>query len=49
MKEPIANLPIVLDNPSATLRATRWVGLACVYTQVKAGTDFTPLLEGLPL
>lgn len=41
-------LPVRLDSPNAKVQATAWNGMLAEYMQFSAGTDLTPLLEGLP-
>ena len=42
------DLPIVLEAGPAKVRATDWAGMRAAVVSVPAGTDFGPLLEGLP-
>ena len=48
MKQPVTDLPAVMDGPGATLRTTPWGGMNCTYAELGAGTDLAPLLQGLP-
>jgi hypothetical protein len=41
-------LPILIEAGAATVRATDWGGMRAVIVSVPAGTDFGPLLSGLP-
>jgi hypothetical protein len=41
-------LPILIEAGAATVRATDWEGMRVVIVTVPAGTDFGPLLSGLP-
>jgi hypothetical protein len=47
MREPKENLPVLMDVPGATLKSTRWGGMAVAYAKYAKGTDFTPLIKGL--
>ena len=42
------DLPIVLEAGPAQVRATDWEDMRVVLVSVPAGTDFGPLLQGLP-
>jgi hypothetical protein len=42
------NLPIKLELPGVTIRSTPWNGMAALYVQLAKGSDFTPVLKGLP-
>ena len=48
MKQHTTDLPTLMDNPGAMLRATPWGGMNCAYAEFGAGTDLTPVLQGLP-
>jgi hypothetical protein len=48
MKQLKEDMPIALDLPGATFRASEWDDTAVAYVELDAGTDATPLLEGLP-
>lgn len=41
-------LPIVLEAGPAKVQATDWENMRVVIVSVPAGTDFGPLLQGLP-
>jgi hypothetical protein len=41
-------MPVVVDAGEATVRAAEWEGMRAVVVSVPAGTDFGPLLKGLP-
>jgi hypothetical protein len=41
-------LPIILEAGDANVRAADWNGMRVVVVSAPAGTDFGPLLEGLP-
>ena len=47
MKLPKEELPVALELPVATFRATDWGDLGVAYVEMAAGADATPLLEGL--
>ena len=42
------NLPVTLELPGVTIRSTPWNGMAALYVKLAAGSDFTPVLKGLP-
>lgn len=42
------DLPILVEAGPATVRGTEWEGMRAVVVSVPAGTDFGPLLKGLP-
>src|SRR5262245_32864817 len=48
VKQHISDLPALMDNPGAVLRATPWGGMNCTYAAFPAGTDLAPMLRGLP-
>ena len=48
MKQPSSSLPALMDNASGSMRVTSWGGMACSYYELSAGTDFAPVLQGLP-
>lgn len=41
-------LPILVDAGAATVRGVDWEGMRAAIVSVPAGTDFGPLLRGLP-
>lgn len=41
-------LPMLVKAGPATVRATEWNGMRAVIVSVPSGTDFGPLLKGLP-
>jgi hypothetical protein len=41
-------MPMLLEAGAATIRAIDWEGMRAVVVSVPAGTDFRPLLSGLP-
>ncbi|MBA4156176.1 MAG: cupin domain-containing protein [Gemmatimonadetes bacterium] len=41
-------LPILIEAGPATVRAADWDGMRVVIVSVPSGTDFGPLLRGLP-
>jgi hypothetical protein len=48
MKQPLTDLPPLMDNPEVTVRSTPWGGMACTYARMGQGTDLGPVLKGLP-
>jgi hypothetical protein len=48
MKFRKEELPVALELPVATFRAAEWDATSVVFVTLKAGTDATPLLKGLP-
>ena len=48
MRAAKTELPIVLEAGPAKVRATDWDDMRVVVVSVPAGTDFGPLLQGLP-
>ena len=42
------NLPVTLALPGVTIRSAPWHGMAALYVTLAAGSDFTPVLKGLP-
>jgi len=48
MKMSKENLSVALQLPGATFRMSEWGDTSVAYVRLKAGTDATPLLEGLP-
>ncbi|MCC6179764.1 MAG: cupin domain-containing protein [Chloroflexi bacterium] len=41
-------LPMLIDTGAATVRGADWDDMRTAIVSVPAGTDFTPLLKGLP-
>jgi hypothetical protein len=48
MRQPKEQLPIALEVPGAVLRSVRWGAMSAAHAQLSGGTDFTPVLQGLP-
>jgi hypothetical protein len=48
MRASKTELPIMLEAGPAVIRGTDWGELRAVLVSVPAGTDFAPLLKGLP-
>jgi len=48
MRETRQNLPVLLQAPGVTVRSADWNGMAVNYIELAKGTDFTPVLKGLP-
>jgi hypothetical protein len=48
MHQSTQDLPIRLQAPGAVVRSTPWDSLLAEHMQFAAGTDLTPLLQGLP-
>jgi hypothetical protein len=48
MRASSNELPIMAEAGSASIRGAEWDDMRAVVVSVSAGTDFTPLLEGLP-
>src|SRR5262245_61558871 len=48
VRQRITDLPALMDNPGATLRTIPWGGMNCSYAAFPAGTDLTPMFQGLP-
>jgi hypothetical protein len=42
------DLPVTMEAPGTKMSDANWGGMAVGYRELPAGTDFTPLLEGLP-
>ncbi|SYZ72367.1 conserved hypothetical protein [Candidatus Zixiibacteriota bacterium] len=47
MKLRKEEIPVALEMPVAAFRAVEWDKLAVAYVTLKAGTNATPLLQGL--
>ena len=43
-----SDLPMLVDAGAATVRGIDWDGMRVAVISVPAGTDFAPLLKGLP-
>ena len=41
-------LPVLIENGPASVRATDWAGHKAIYVALPGGFDLTPLVEGLP-
>ena len=48
MHATIAELPVMLKAGDASVRGAEWGGMRVALVSVPAGTDFGPLLKGLP-
>jgi len=48
MRASTRELPIVIEAGAATVCAADWNGMRAAVISVPAGTDFGPLLQGLP-
>jgi hypothetical protein len=48
MKGKLEELPIELEHGELVTRYVEWGDMAVRYAQVPAGTDMSPVLEGLP-
>jgi hypothetical protein len=48
MRATINELPVLLEAGPSTVRGTDWDGFRVSVISVPAGTDFGPLLKGLP-
>lgn len=48
MKATKDGLPVLLEDGPTSVRATDWGGQRVLLASLPAGTDITPLLEGLP-
>ena len=48
MRTNANELPVVFEAGPAQIRATDWGGLRALLISLPAGTDATPLLQGLP-
>jgi len=49
MHELKENMPIHFEAPGTKIRALKGLGgMYSAYAELPAGTDFTPLLQGLP-
>jgi len=48
MRQKIDDIPIEVQQGGLSTRYAEWGEMAVRYAQVPAGTDFSPVLEGLP-
>ena len=49
MHQLTQDLPVTMEAPNTKMHAERgWGGMVVGYNELPAGTDFTPLFEGLP-
>ena len=48
MHQLTQELPVTMEAPGTKMSDANWGGMAVGYRELPAGTDFTPLLEGLP-
>ena len=49
MHKLIEDLPVKMEAPGIKMRAMGgWGGMVVAYDEIPAGTDFTPMFEGLP-
>ena len=49
MHESVQQLPATMETGDTTIRsAPGWGGMVVGYVELPAGTDFTPMFEGLP-
>ena len=49
MHEAVGQLPATMESGETTIRsAPGWGGMVVGYVELPAGTDFTPMFEGLP-
>lgn len=49
MKTKKEEIPVTMEAPGTTMRAqTGYGGMTVAFNELPAGTDFTPLLAGLP-
>lgn len=48
MKQALDDLPIELEQGELVTRYTEWGDMGVRYARVPAGTDMSPVLEGLP-
>lgn len=48
MQKSFTQLPVSLDVPGAKIRSEAFGNMIVAYTRLNKGTDFAPLLEGLP-
>lgn len=48
MQKSLKNLPVSFDVPGAKITSKAFGNMTVAYTRLSKGTDFSPLLEGLP-
>lgn len=48
MQESLKNLPVTLEVPGAKITSEAFGNMTVAYTRLSKGTDFAPLLKGLP-
>lgn len=48
MRQLTTDLPVTNEAPGLRIHNAEWGGMVVGYIEVPAGTDFTPLFEGLP-
>ena len=48
MQQAREKLPVAMDIPGAKVQGANWGDMKAAYMQFAAGTDFAPLLAGLP-
>jgi hypothetical protein len=48
MRQLTTDLPLTNEAPGLRIHNAEWGGMVIGYIEVPAGTDFTPLFEGLP-
>ena len=48
MHKLLQDLPVTMETPNSKAHAAGWGDMVVGYFEMPAGTDFTPLFEGLP-
>ena len=48
MRTTREELPVLIEDGPASIRATDWAGNRAMYVTLPGGFDLTPLVEGLP-
>lgn len=48
MRQLMQDLPVTMEAPGTKVHNANWGGMVVGYLELPAGTDFTPLFEGLP-
>ena len=48
MHQLTQDLPVTMEAPGMKVHNANWGGMVVGYFELPAGTDFTPLLQGLP-
>ena len=48
MRDAKENLPVILKAPGVAVRSVVWNGMAVNHIELDKGSDFTPVLKGLP-